>query len=342
MAKIIQARQRSSTRFNVVADSLERKWQSRAVATFLKLTAARLRRGSMRNLILLLLPVVALAQAANASDCRQDPNDAFDPAATFAKGIFKGQCLDSSTRRAPVIESVDPGFIEAANFYDQGHFYHARIPRNSVSDVLFQIVPFDSGMPGVTAAHAQLRFKFSNPIQLRPQSSSGGESGAISDVILSAAYMSPLGVGYNALQSRKRSYNIVTRFMSSRARAVEEILADKSEVRQYRLSLSVSQQNQLLESALLQAAADGFSKNYNLLERNCSTVAFDAIDSVIPRNAGVRPFRGSWWNIRDEVIGPTLSALKARSLISNSSQINPMNDEFYCYPEQKRCFENAK
>ena len=89
--------------------------------------------------------------------------------------------------------------------------------------------------------------------------------------------LAPVGEVYSAAKSLRGSYGIATRAMSSLARAKEEILHDKSTVRQLVLRLTDAEKNQLLMVSLAKAGAVGYSKTYKLLSNNCATVVFDNV-----------------------------------------------------------------
>ncbi len=103
--------------------------------------------------------------------CVVDRNDPYDPAVVMTFGDYKGQCVDATTTRAPVVLSQDASEIKIANFYQDGRFWLATVPKNSVREVLYQGIPFEEHFAGlIVIAHAQLRFKLEKPIQLELQS----------------------------------------------------------------------------------------------------------------------------------------------------------------------------
>ncbi len=284
----------------------------------------------IRTLIVLLLnfAICTATETEMAKSCIQNANDLYDPARVFKSGFFNGKCVDATSVRPVQILAEDTKQIIVANFYDRGRFWRATVPRHSVRQVLFQIVPFESGVPLVQAAHTQFRFllKPEREILLEAQEKSPGEKSSTQDVIISSTYTAPSGEEYSALKSLGASYGIVTRFMSSIARGKEEIGKDKSIVRQFILHLSEAEMTELLFLALKRSATDGYSQSYNLRSNNCTTIAFELLDQLRP-SLDVAPVQGSLWNIRDEFIGPSIKGLRDRNLIDNKSEIAPMNAE---------------
>ena len=260
-------------------------------------------------------------------NCAMYKIDPDEPARAFTQGTFSGQCIDTSSVRPPTVINENSHFMYVTNFYHDKKFWRATIPKHSVETVLFQIVPFDSEVPLIQAAHTQIRFILAPGRTISLVSPITGERAHVTDVIVSSTYTSSVNVEYSVLKSRGGSFGIVTRFMSSIARAHEEIEKDKSVVRQFALELSRSQKDNLLFLALRRASSANYNDVYDLLERNCATVTFDTLDQLKPPPPGIPPMRGSLWNFQDEFIEPSLEALRKRHLIHRYSETAPMNDE---------------
>ncbi len=279
--------------------------------------------------------------------CAGDRTDPYDPELRFSAGAFAGECDDASSVRALIFLGVNPdGSLEVANFFHLGHFNRARIPGH-VRAVLYQIVPFESHAPGIVAAHTQLRFLFApgDPIALSPQSTrkrasdaDDPEQGEARDLIVSSTITAPAGEHYRALTGLRRAYGIASRALSSVTRAKEEILVDGSVVRQLQLKLGADERDRLLRVVLERASSLGETRDYRLLEESCATEVFDALDQVRPRPPGVPPMRGGVLHARDEFIGPSIAALRARDLIDDQSELAPMNAELRCDAPAGRCF----
>jgi hypothetical protein len=262
-----------------------------------------------------------------AKDCVHDAQDAHEPHRKFTAGSFKGRCVDASSVRPLQILSESRDKITVAGFYDQGKFWRAEIPKNSVGRVLFQIVPFASGVPLIQAAHTQFRFQLKMGKQIALTSQSGGEKSSARDVIVSSTYTAPSGADYSAVKSLGGSYGLVTRMLTAYERGKEEILKDKSTVRQFELKVSEQEMNDLLLLSLRRSHTDGYSQIYDLMTNNCTTITFELLDKMRAPPEGVEPVRGSWWNLRDEFIKPSLEGLSERGLIDEKSEISPMNTE---------------
>jgi hypothetical protein len=261
------------------------------------------------------------------AECIKDPTDPYDPGYRITYGDYNGQCIDSSTVRPPLVLSQDNQQITIANFYHDGKYWVASIPKNVVTSVRFQGIPFDSVLFGlIEFKHGQFRFKLSQPILLREQAGEKSEITMLDDFIISSTATHPKGIDYSVWKGK--NFGITTRALSSTSRGVEEIAVDKSRVHQYELQLDPRQMNDIMIQSIVRANDSGYRDMYGLLAKNCATVAFDSFDSAVPRPDGVRPLRGKWWMIRDEIEMPSLRALKDRHI--RYTQVQDMNDEMTC------------
>jgi hypothetical protein len=260
-------------------------------------------------------------------ECAKDKTDPYDPAYKITYGDYAGQCIDSSTVRPPLVLSQDDKQITIANFYHEGKYWIAKIPKDAVSSVKFQGVPFDSALFGlIEIKHGQFRFKLNQPVILQEQAGSKSETRMIDDLIITSTATHPKGVDYSVFQGK--NFGIATRALSSTSRGVEEISEDKSPVHQYELNLNSKQKSDFLVESIVRASDSGYRDLYQLLDHNCVTVAFDSLDATIERPKGVDALRGKWWLIRDEIEKPALNALKDRHI--GYTQVQNMNDEMTC------------
>jgi hypothetical protein len=263
----------------------------------------------------------------SAPECIKDSTDPYDPAYKIAYGDYNGQCIDSSTVRPPLVLSQDEKQITIANFYHDGKYWVASIPKNAVSSVMFQGIPFDSKLFGlIQLKHGQFRFKLSQPILLREQAGSKTMTTTLNDLIVSSTATHPKGIDYSVFKGK--NFGIATRVLSSTSRGVEEIAVDKSRVHQYELKMDPQAMSDFLVTSIVRAKDAGYEEMYKLLEHNCTTVAFDSLDATVPRPNGVKPMRGKWWLIHDEIEKPSLHALKARHFSFN--RVQDMNEEMAC------------
>lgn len=289
-----------------------------------------------------LLSVQSFAFPRTNEICVQTPGDFYEPALQVMQGEYKGQCLDTSTVRPPVFLKENPDSVEYANFFMNKKWWIATVPKNGVAKVYYQIVPFEIEIPLIQAAHTQFRFLLKNDqkIILRLQRDNLTGNKTMDDVIISSTYTAPKGQKYNALKGFGGTYGIVTRALYSADRAEEEILKDKSTVHQYELKMTEQEKNKLFMLVLQQAAEVGYKANYDLLNNNCATIAFDNLDRLRPPPQGVPPMRGSLLNILDEFIKPSLKALISRKWLDpNPKEIAPMNTEMMCYPATQTCIK---
>ena len=86
--------------------------------------------------------------------------------------------------------------------------------------------------------------------------------------------------------------------------------------------------NELFILSLHRSDKDAYLQTYDLRYNNCTTIVFELLDSLRARPPGVEPVVGTWWNIRDEFIKPSLRGLTDRGLIDEKSEVAPMNAEF--------------
>jgi hypothetical protein len=258
--------------------------------------------------------------------CRKDNEDPYEPSVIMTFGKFKGQCVDASTTRPPVLLSQNDSVLKIANFYHNGRYWIATIPKNGVSSVQFQGIPFQKIAFGlIIIAHGQLRFKLNQPITLESQSHDL-VTDSVSDIIISSVATHPIDIKYSILHGS--SFGIITRVLSTTGRAVEEISEDKSPVHQYQLTMTPDQMNRLLQVSMTKASDDGYKTRYGLLKDNCVTKTFDAWDEAFARPAGVKRLQGHWWLIHDEIEHPGLVALRERNV--PYEKVKNLNTEVQC------------
>jgi hypothetical protein len=264
---------------------------------------------------------------AKTPECAKDATDPYDPAYKITYGDYNGQCIDSSTVRPPLVLSQDDKQITIANFYHNGKYWIASIPKKAVKSVMFQGVPFDSRLFGlIEFKHGQFRFKLNQPITLREQAGNKTETATLDDLIVSSTATHPKGFDYDVFKGK--NFGIATRVLSPTSRGVEEIAVDKSRVHQYELKMDPQKMSDFLVASIVRAKDSGYQEKYKLLDNNCTTVAFDSLDAAIPRPDGVKPMRGHWWLIRDEIERPSLRALKKRHI--SYTRVQDMNEEMNC------------
>jgi hypothetical protein len=269
-------------------------------------------------------------------DCIQNPMDPFDPGAVMKDGKSKGECSDGSTNRPPVVVGEDDEYIEVANFKHAGKWWKAKIPKNGIDSVLFQIIDFTS-IPIIEMAHTQYRIvmKPDSPILLHSQDlSKPEESSIVGDFIITSNVAGPHGEGFNALKGFAPNFNLITRLQSWDDRAAEEIAGDHSTVMQQDLLLKPEEKKALLLNGIHGAQKDWYNVSYHTLHRNCTTAAFDLLDTVHPRPNGVEPFDVPWYHALHAVIQPSLDELAKRGLI-NLSLVSSGDTEMNFYVPRK-------
>jgi hypothetical protein len=264
---------------------------------------------------------------ARTPQCIVDPSDPYDPGYLITYGEYNGQCINASSVRPPLVLKEDDHRMIIANFYHEGRYWIAEIPKDAVSSVQFQGIPFDSiGFGLIQFKHGQYRFKLNQPILLREQAGSRTQTATLDDIIVSSTATRPKGIEYSVFKSD--AFGIATRVLSSTSRGVEEIADDKSDVHQYELNLSPELKSRFLMVSITRASQEGYKDLYLIWKRNCATTAMDSLDATIPRPDGVKPLRGNLWNLHDEIEDPSLKGLRERKIVF--MRVQNMNDEMTC------------
>ena len=200
---------------------------------------------------------------------------------------------------------------------------------DGVSEVMYQGIPFKYipfDIPVIKIAHGQLRFKLNRPVVLRAQSGDKTVRDSVSDIIISSTITKPKDEKYSIVGGS--SFGIVTRVLSTVARAVEEVADDRDNVHQYLLDLSSEQMNRLLAISLEEASVFGYSSRYDLLKNNCATKTMDAYDAAFPRAKNVKRFEGKLSQFRDVIEKPALEQFKLRGI--NYERVDDLNSQVVC------------
>lgn len=238
--------------------------------------------------------------------------------------LYLTQCLDTSRFRAAEFVSEDKvkKTITFANFYHEGRWWKATLPTapEKWESVYFQILRFPVG-GGVEAAHTELRFKLKKGSVISLQSQTGGEVQEVTSFVYSAEAGFPVGVTYNFALGAYNNYPLVGRILSSEQKLKETAHT----IEQYELKLDAVSRAEFAVAALRRSEATGLLKFYNTIRPNCTSEAFDIIDSLAALRAkNPRPFYTVLWI--DPIAGPSLRALQARQILG--PRIENMEVEF--------------
>lgn len=256
------------------------------------------------------------------SACKKSRTDSYDRGWRISADShsFANQCVKASSVRPAIIERHDEGSVSFANFYHRGKFWKARWSKADQPAVRFLVVHFASGVPGVRAAHTELRFFFPKGLELT--SHVGNERAVVKDVIMSwEAVFTDTGK-YSFLAGLKDNYPIAGRFLSLQARVPENFPAGTTprRVDQFDLNLSKAEGAALFADLLRESHRRGYRSFYNTLSMNCTTQLFDGIDRVLAASSGQSSGRFRTILSPDPIVGPSVRALSLRRLIRDTTK----------------------
>ena len=210
---------------------------------------------------------------------------AIDPV-YFTEGSFKDQMVDQSIKR-PVqfiseLETSESYFV--SQFYNQGQFWIAEIPKENVAEVIFQLALF-KGPVGLTLAHGQYRFVVNTPIKLFRIKQGHIKTTETKDFIFTIQAALPKGESYNAKDAILGNYKLVSRLSNTFDRAQLEEVKDGDVVTQHQLfGLTQNQKDLLLKNAIKFSDENLLNKNYVATTENCISIAFDILDETLATN----------------------------------------------------------
>lgn len=247
-----------------------------------------------------------------------DPNDPFQMNLRYPYGPRRGQCMRLDEYR-PIhiltseeaesyalkagLPSPVPGEIWIANVRHQDKFWVARIPKDAVDNVFFEIERFDYGGKILSelnrrrwyAAHAEVRFKFKKgkeAVFIPQLTNDKSKPQELSDIVVSSEAVRRKGESFNPIKGNRDHYGLAKRVLS-----LDQVLQDSlvklgHEVAQYPIQIrgnadQVNEQRQkYLLSALKRSDKDWQSYHsgkpvmYNTADRNCISDALDIFDDV--------------------------------------------------------------
>lgn len=245
------------------------------------------------------------------SRCVGDHEDPLDFGVVSEAGEFRGECMDISSNRPPVILAGDElsPTITIGNLRYRGQFWIATFKREAIKDVQFSIIAFGTMKvlgQDLQMAHTQVRFLFNSPIELESQVVSGAwpkEKRQITDFSVTFNAFGPNGQGYDAQKGLKDFFGLVGKPTATVDVAEEEIAGPKQKVAVYSYDWShvdavngkTTSQNMhhYLVTTLRHSQEMGYSVVYNSFFRNCTTEAFDVLDEAFPELLAVSGTPGS-------------------------------------------------
>ncbi|MES3037316.1 MAG: hypothetical protein V4736_05355, partial [Bdellovibrionota bacterium] len=269
-------------------------------------------------------PPPATANVAPGKDPAYRPASAYDESCRIADDRYevparvsefshkyRGMCVDTRLMRyVRVIKKTD-NHIRIANFQHDGRFWIADIPMlpQAWDKVIFHTVIFPS-VPGINAAHVQLRFKLNRgyKIYLRSQDTRNSQV-VISDLIITSQTARIKDAADNMLLGSYDNFPIVTRAISIKQRQLDSA----NTINQYKLNLLKSEIPLLVENGFRESEKKGFATFYNILRPNCATEIFDLL-GTLPR---FQQRKQTFYTVlsADPVAGPSIQALEQRGIM---------------------------
>lgn len=244
----------------------------------------------------------------------------------YEKGSLKGLEINQNTTRPvillPQYETDQSYFV--SQFYNQGKFWIAEIPKAKVKTVIMQLALFP-GPLDYSLAHAQYRFLLETPARLYRVKDGVIKTTQTKDMIFTIQAAMPAGKSYELKDAVLGAYKIVGRLINSFDRAALEERASGDVVTQYVLrNMSAQEKNALLYNALRFSTENRMEKNYRAISENCISIAFDLIDNAvgIPRDRVTLTLENLFMNGKSPNEKMALDALTARGLIDDKSRIS--------------------
>jgi hypothetical protein len=272
--------------------------------------------------------------ATTSPDCIVDKNDPYDTGPMMLKGPFKGQCMNLALHRPVLLVSEDDSAITVANFYHANHFWLAKVPKQGVDQIIFQIASFKESIPLIKFDHTQLRFVMKSGVTIHLTTQETGSTIPDMDISDFTLVDQIMGVdpeySYDPVKGLKSAYGNVMRLVGSDDRAEEEMVgADNAStvVRQFVLKMSDADKDSVLLNGIRLADQLGYNDIYKLFSENCTTVIFKVLDQSVTYEKHVRKFKIHFWNILDPIGGPSIRALDKRGIVD--SEINTWNKELH-------------
>jgi len=222
--------------------------------------------------------------------CVFDPSDPFEPRARVPKGPASGLCYDTRQAR-PVVHltaaqaapygGLAQDELVVANVFHDGGFWVARIPRDGVETVLFQLEYFPAIVP---AGHTQLRVRFRDdrPVVLLGQTAANeGEEVTLQDLVFSVEAIGQPGYQYDVVRGLVDNFGAVYRVTSLAAKLDHMIVKQGHEVEQWELRLEPDELPRLVENYLDESDVRAMDYMYNTLFLNCTNEIIHIIDSAV-------------------------------------------------------------
>lgn len=278
-----------------------------------------------------------------------------------------GEELDLSERR-PVVDLAETIFEKKyfspnthliANFYHAGKFYIARINKEAVENVFFQISFFPPVvMKKYIAAHTLFRVETRSdmPVELvavMPDKAKLESLRGLSEEEALAKLPEPTSIiiknfgisaeaqwakndpkkAYDLMRGKKGAFIQIIRFVSMEERYIQ-FFKSGNPVTQIYLPQEDKDLNNIVAAGIKRSQSDGISYVYDTLFNNCTTTAFDILESGL--NVKDERFSSIRRTIEKRV--PTLSDSKIKSY-GGGMEVSPMQIDSSMMPEMKAAYE---
>lgn len=251
-------------------------------------------------------------------------------------GRHRGVCLETEVDRnyrflslselskMPPLLSYNPkSFHFIANFKHAGKFWVAVMPKfDAVDRVIYQLqrVP-----PKWVAAHTMLRvtFKPGKEVTLFSQTDRDASPVRIDSIYLSNGAFSMRGGPRYNLYNAARGLFALSKKMGSTEEILSELALLKQDIDQYLITFPNEMSAQSYWDFALKFYHDpDVEQIYNTFDENCSTTLFAGFDRFIDFDST----RLDWATTVVPVL--TIQALKDRAMITKSSRMKSLNEEF--------------
>lgn len=270
---------------------------------------------------------------ASAKNCSSDLQDPYAPSVTMAFGKFKGQCMDTSSKRALRVLRRDRQELEIANFKYLGKFYRAVIPVNGFDRMSYVVVDLNgkklTEILGVHVSHTELKVEMKKGQEVRLYNQkiySDQVLLTIPEFLISFNYMAPAGVPYSAPKGLDQTlYGSVLQFFSVEDEYRNRFQKYFQNMYSVDLNLESHQIARIVSHASVKSHRNQYSLMYDTWDNNCTTQIFDIIDEALYLKGNVLPFRFKFEKLKDTSLSPALAAFKNRGLVSETSKVDFLN-----------------
>jgi len=251
-------------------------------------------------------------------------------------GKYKGQCIDTTGKRAVKILEHNPDSVTFLNFRKQGVFYKAVIPLNQVESMSYLVVDLNAKplnfLSIINVSHNELRVRMKPGSFVGLFSNTEKDHGAVlateTDFVISMNYMAPAGVPYDPVKGFNEDlYGSVLQVFSTRDEVRQRFEISKLNVYEIDLTMAPSQAADVLQEALIMSDRAQYTIPYDSWTSNCTTMVFDLLDAgLFLKNQ--KPYRFNPLIAYDTGLAPAFRALEKRKLVLPTTTVELLNTEF--------------